>query len=75
MKFNYTGAYIWRGMDRLPNEEPAFQPSVEANVDDRWTLGLWGSYGLDSNKEWDEFRYTAAYRAPVASRIAWTART
>ena len=61
----YSSRYIWRGFDLIPNNYPAFQPSItyELGKTGLW-INLWGSMGptkRDITKSADEFDYSIGY--------------
>ena len=69
----YSSRYIWRGFDLIPNNYPAFQPSItyELGKTGLW-INLWGSMGptkRDITKSADEFDYSIGYDTQISKGL------
>jgi uncharacterized protein (TIGR02001 family) len=64
-QFDLTSRYIFRGIDILYNNKPAFQPSVTYNFDNSgFSLNAWGSFCLSDRSTYkycDEIDLTLTY--------------
>jgi uncharacterized protein (TIGR02001 family) len=73
--FSYVSSYIWRGTDSLPDNDPAFQPSLTFTHSNGISLNLWGSYGFggpDETSRLDELDYTLGYTSSKNPAFQWS---
>ncbi len=75
-EFSLVSRYIWRGFDLLPQNKPAFQPSLTfALGESGFSINLWSSFSLAERRlyrELDEIDLTLQYEKEFSRDLALT---
>lgn len=76
-QLDLTSRYIWRGFDMLPDNHPAFQPSLTYFFKNSgFSLNIWGSFALSDRNIFryvDEVDLTLAYDFKSGEEISLSA--
>jgi uncharacterized protein (TIGR02001 family) len=76
--FNYelgfVSGYVWRGMDNLPKNKPAVQPSITYTFGESGlSVNLWASFSMverNELKQEDEFNITINYDFQISENLS-----
>jgi|GEM_PF-6812418 len=68
----YASRYIWRGLD-LNDGYPVMQPNMELIFGESGhSFGLFGYYGLQGTRQYDEIDYIWTYSHPLSRNFSYT---
>ncbi len=64
LSVDYVSQYVWRGINVMPDDVAAIQPSYTYNFDNKWYLNFWSSFALEQRdlyKDADELDFKLGY--------------
>ncbi|MHC9539522.1 MAG: hypothetical protein AB9903_08380 [Vulcanimicrobiota bacterium] len=68
----YASRYMWRGLD-LNDGYPIMQPNIELILGESGhSFGLFGFYGLQGTRQYDEIDYIWKYEHPIGNHWSYT---